>query len=310
MMNFTGKRYKDFNSFIKIKFGHRIQKISIDAGFTCPNRDGSLGYGGCTYCNNQSFSPNYKTTIKPISEQLIEGISFFNKKYPAQNYLAYFQSYTNTYADFNQLKKLYEEALRVKGVVGLVIGTRPDCISDELIDYLTYLSKDFFVVLELGIESTLNTTLKNINRCHTFEDTVKAFDKCKDKGFYLGGHLILGLPNESKETMLNHVEKINNLPILFLKIHHLQIIKNSVMAIQYKRNPDMFNLFTLEKYINFVTDFISNLRPDIVVERFISESPNDLLIAPKWGGFKNFEIIDKIDKKLVEKNTWQGKNYH
>ncbi|MCF6168376.1 TIGR01212 family radical SAM protein [Lutibacter sp.] len=308
-MNFTGKRYQDYSSFIKLTFGERAQKIALDIGFSCPNRDGTKGYGGCTYCNNNTFNPGYCEPTKSISQQLQEGISFFSKKYKTQKYLAYFQAYTNTYADFESLKQLYDEALNVKGVIGLVIGTRPDCISNEIIDYLSFLSKKYFISLEFGVESTNEKTLKNVNRCHTFEETKIAFELCKNKGFYLGAHLIIGLPGENKVALMNHAFEISKLPINTLKLHHLQIVKNSVMAIQYKRNSEKFKLFSSEEYIDFITNFIGFLRPDIVIERFISEAPKDLLIAPNWGGLKNFEIVAKIDKKLIEKKTWQGKFY-
>jgi len=308
-MQFTGKRYLDYSSFIKSTFGERVQKISLDIGFSCPNRDGSKGYGGCTYCNNNTFNPDYCEPTKSIKEQLEQGITFFGKKYKTQQYLAYFQAYTNTYSDLDSLKQLYEEALSVKGVIGLVIGTRPDCISEEIINYLDELSKKYFISLEFGVESTNERTLLNVNRCHTFKETKDTYQLCKNKGFHLGAHLIIGLPGETKEELLNHAIEISKLPIDTLKLHHLQIVKNSVMEVQYKRNPENFNLFTSEDYINFITDFIGNLRPDIIIERFISETPQDLLIAPKWNNLKNFEIVAKIDKKLKEKSTWQGKYY-
>ena len=309
-MNFTGKRYLDYSSFIKSTFGERAQKISLDIGFSCPNRDGSKGYGGCTYCNNNTFNPDYCEPTKSIQEQLQQGIRFFSKKYKTQKYLAYFQAYTNTYSDFESLKLLYDEALNVDGITGLVIGTRPDCISDAVIDYLSFLSKKYFISLEFGVESTLNKTLLEVNRCHTFEDTKNMYEKCKNRGFHIGAHLIIGLPGETKKELLNHAFEISKLPINTLKLHHLQIVKNSVMEVQYKRNPEKFNLFSSEDYIDFITDFISFLRPDIVIERFISETPQDLLIAPKWNNLKNFEIVAKIDKKLIKKNTWQGKFYN
>ena len=308
-MHISGKRYLDYSSFIKLTFGERVQKISLDIGFSCPNRDGSKGFGGCTYCNNDTFNPDYCEPTKSVRQQLEEGISFFSKKYKSQKYLAYFQAYTNTYSDFESLKYLYEEALSVPNVIGLVIGTRPDCISEELIDYLSLLSKKYFISLEFGVESTLNRTLLKVNRCHTFEETRQAFEQCKNKGFHLGAHLILGLPGETKQELLNHAIEISKLPIDTLKLHHLQIVKQSAMAVQYKRNPENFNLFTSESYIDFITDFIGLLRPDIIIERFVSEAPPKLLIAPKWNQLKNFEIVAKIDKKLKEKNTWQGKFY-
>ncbi|SDW12332.1 hypothetical protein SAMN05444411_101111 [Lutibacter oricola] len=308
-MKITGKRYLDYSSFIKLHFGERVQKISLDIGFTCPNRDGSKGFGGCTYCNNNTFNPDYCEPQKSIKHQLEEGVEFFSRKGKNNKFLAYFQAYTNTYGDFEDLKKMYEEALSVSKVVGLVIGTRPDCISEDIINYLDELSKDYFISLEFGVESTNEKTLLEVNRCHTFKETKATYELCRNKGFHLGAHIILGLPGENKEDLLQHAYNLSKLPINTLKLHHLQIVKNSVMSVQYKRNPEKFNLFTSEDYINFVSEFITHLRPDIIIERFISEAPKDLLIAPKWGGLKNFEIVAKIDKNLIEKNLWQGKNY-
>ncbi|MDO5981599.1 TIGR01212 family radical SAM protein [Flavivirga spongiicola] len=309
-MKFNGsKEYNDFGSFIKSHFLEPVQKISIDIGFTCPNRDGSKGTGGCTYCNNNSFNPDYCKPQKSVSEQLNQGIEFFSRKGNKKKYLAYFQAYTNTYSDIESLKKLYLEALSHPEVVGLVIGTRPDCISTELIDFLSELSQTYFISLEFGVESTLNRTLEAVNRCHTFEETQKAYNLAKDKGLRLGAHLIIGLPGESKEDILNHAKELSKLPIHSLKLHHLQIVKHTMMAFQYKNNPKQFDLFNLEDYIDIISEFISLLRSDIIIERFISQSPADLLIAPKWGGLKNFEIAAKIDKKLKEKNLWQGKYY-
>jgi len=308
-MNFSGKRYLDYSSFIKLTFGERVQKISLDIGFSCPNRDGSKGYGGCTYCNNNTFNPDYCEPTKSVKQQLEEGISRFSSKYKTQQYLAYFQAYTNTYSDFKSLKKMYDEALSVPNVIGLVIGTRPDCISNEVINYLSFLSKKHFISLEFGVESTLNKTLIRVNRCHTYNDTVATFNKCKNKGFHLGAHLIMGLPGETKEDLLNHAIEISKLPIDTLKLHHLQIVKKSIMESQYKRNPEDFQLFTQEGYIQFITEFVALLRPDIVIERFISQAPIDLLIAPKWNSLKNFEMVAKIDKKMELMNTWQGKNH-
>lgn len=307
-MNFIGKRYNDYSSFIKLHFGERVQKISLDIGFSCPNRDGSKGFGGCTYCNNDTFNPDYCEPEKGIQQQLEQGIEFFARKGKNNKYLAYFQAYTNTYSNFESLKKMYDEALSVPKVVGLVIGTRPDCISDEVIDYLSFLSKKYFISLEFGVESTNEKTLLAVNRCHTFEDTKNTFEKCKNKGFHLGAHIILGLPGETKKELLNHAIEISKLPIDTLKIHQLQIVKNSIMAAQFKRNPENFNLFTVENYIEFITEFITLVKPSIIIERFISESPSDLLVAPKWG-LKNFEMVAKIDKYLDSNNLWQGKNY-
>lgn len=309
-MQFNGeRRYNDYSSFIKDRFKERVQKISLDTGFTCPNRDGSKGVGGCTYCNNNSFNPDYCKPEKSITDQLNQGIEFFTSRNKTAKYLAYFQAYTNTYADIKHIKELYLEAVNHPKVVGLVIGTRPDCISPELIDFLAELAKTYYISLEFGIESTLNRSLERVNRCHTFEETKLAFEMAKDRGLHLGAHLIMGLPGESRAEILHHAVVISKLPIHSLKLHHLQIVKYTMMAKQFKDDPEQFNLFSIEEYIELMTKFIAHLRSDIIIERFISQSPAHLLVAPKWGGLKNFEIVDRIDKKLLEENSWQGSHY-
>jgi uncharacterized protein len=308
-MHFSNnKRYHDYSSFIKKKFGERVQKISLNIGFTCPNRDGTKGVGGCTYCNNNTFSPYYCKPKKSITEQLDEGIRFFSSKYKTQMYLAYFQSYTNTYADVSLVKELYKEAINHPKIIGLVIGTRPDCVNEEIIDFLSEIAQQYFVSLEFGVESTMNKTLEAINRCHTYEETKVAYELAKNKGLHLGAHLIIGLPGETNEEMLNHAVEISKLPIHSLKIHQLQIVKHTVMALQFQKEPNLFQLFNVEEYIDFITKFITLLRPNIIIERFISESPSHLLIAPNWG-LKNFEMVSKIDKRLMEKDLWQGKHF-
>ena len=303
----NNKRYNNYTSFIKKQFSERVQKVSLDTGFTCPNRDGTKGVGGCTYCNNNTFNPDYCKTSKSVTQQLDEGIEFFGTKYKTQQYLAYFQAYTNTYADIELIKQLYNEAIGHPKVIGLVIGTRPDCINNDLIDFLSELSNQYYISLEFGVESTLDRTLKMVNRCHTFKETVAAYELSKNKGLHLGAHMIIGLPEESKEDILNHAKEISKLPINTLKLHQLQVVKHTMMAKQFNENPDMFSFFSVEEYIDLVTDFVALLRPDIIIERFISQCPAHLLIAPNWNGLKNFEIVAKIDNKLIEKNLWQGK---
>jgi radical SAM protein (TIGR01212 family) len=304
-----GKRYNDYSTYFKKKFDNRVQKIGIDAGFTCPNRDGTKGRGGCTYCNNHTFNPFYCNPLKTVTQQLNEGIAFFEPKYKSQQYLAYFQAYSNTYDSIDRLKKLWNEALSHSKVVGMVIGTRPDCISEEVLDYLSELSKSYYVVLELGIESTKDKTLETINRCHTYQDSVDAIKMSHERKIETGVHLILGLPGESRDEILMHATKISTLPITSLKLHHLQIIKGTEMARQYEKNPAFFELFSVEEYIEFMVEFLKVLNPGIILERFISEAPLELLIAPRWDGLKNFEIIHRIEKKLIETNSWQGMNY-
>jgi len=301
------KRYNDFSSFIRRKFNGRVQKVSIDAGFTCPNKDGTKGVGGCTYCNNNTFNPDYCKPIKPIKQQIEEGIVFFSKKYKTQKYLAYFQAFTNTYAPLADLKKMYEEALSHPDVIGLVIATRPDSINDEVLDYLEELAaKDYFIKLEFGLESTKNETLVEINRCQTHEEAIDAFKRADGRGLHLGGHLILGLPGETKEDMLNHARKVSHLPMNTLKIHHLQIVKHTMMAVQFKKTPEMFTFMELDEYIDLVVDFLEILNPEIIVERFFSESPARMLIYPKYG-LKNFEVKHLVEKRLEEREAVQGR---
>lgn len=304
------KRYTDYSSYVRNKFGSRVQKVSINAGFTCPNIDGSKGNGGCTYCNNNTFNPEYCKPIKPISQQIKEGITFFSKMYKTQKYLAYFQAFTNTYGPLEELKHKYEQALKHKDVIGLVIATRPDCITIKILDYLEQLAEEGnFIKLEFGLESTNNKTLDLINRCQTHEDAIKAFDMAKNRGILLGAHIILGLPGESKEEMLSNGIEINKLPTDTLKIHHLQVVKHTMMAFQYKQNASQFSFFTLDEYLDLVINFLEILNPKIIVERFFSESPEHLLIAPKYG-LKNFELVHKVEKRLQEKNSWQGKLFN
>jgi radical SAM protein (TIGR01212 family) len=303
----TEKRYNDFSSFIRRKFNTRVQKVSIDAGFTCPNKDGTKGVGGCTYCNNNTFNPDYCKPIKPIKQQINEGIEFFSKKYKTQKYLAYFQAFTNTYAPLADLKKMYEEALDHEDVIGLVVATRPDCIKNEVLDYLEELAAaGNFIKLEFGLESTKNETLEAINRCQTHEEAIDAFKRADGRGLHLGGHLILGLPGETKEDMMNHAKMVSQLPINTLKIHHLQIVKHTMMAVQFKKTPEMFTFMELDEYIDFVVDFVEKLKPEIIIERFFSESPASMLIHPKYG-LKNFEVKHLVEKRLEEREAMQGR---
>jgi radical SAM protein (TIGR01212 family) len=301
--------FNSYSKYIKSVFSERVQKISVDAGFTCPNRDGSKAKGGCTYCDNKTFSPFYCSPNKTITQQLNEGIAFFEPKYKTQQYLAYFQSYTNTYASIENLKKLYTEALSHNKVVGMVVSTRPDCINADIINLLNSFTDKFHIVLEIGIESTKNSTLQKINRAHTFEDTKNAFKLTKNTKLHIGGHLILGLPLESIDDMLNHAKEISKLNIHTLKIHQLQIIKGTAMALDFKNNANNYNLFDVDDYISLIIKFLEVLNPNIIVERFASESPKNMIIAPNWNSVKNFEITNKIKNTMIAQQTWQGKYF-
>lgn len=299
-------RYNELSRFLNRYFPCKVQKISVNAGFTCPNRDGSKGYGGCTYCNNQTFNPGYCKTEKGVIQQLEEGKQFFARKYPDMKYLAYFQAYTNTYAELEQLRSMYEDALKVNGVVGLVIGTRPDCMPESLLNYLEELSKKTFLLVEYGIESTNDHTLQRINRGHTFQCTKDAIERTAARGILTGGHVILGLPGEPHDHVVAQAEIISQLPITTLKLHQLQLIKGTRMAREFEEHPEDFHLFTADEYIDLAIDYIEHLRPDIVLERFVSQSPKELLIAPDWG-LKNHEFTDKVKKRMRERDAWQGK---
>jgi len=301
--------FNSYSRFIKSIFTERVQKISIDAGFTCPNRDGSKARGGCTYCDNKTFNPFYCSPEKSVTQQLNEGIAFFEPKYKTQKYLAYFQAYTNTYDELSKLKQLYDEALSHSKVVGMVVSTRPDCINKEIVDLLNSYTNKFHIVLEIGIESTKNSTLQRINRGHNFEETKKAFELTKNTNLHIGGHLIIGLPTETETNILQHAKEISQLNIQTLKLHQLQVIKATAMAKDYIDNPQDYNLFDVDIYIELMIKFLENLRPNIIVERFASESPPDMIIAPKWNGVKNYAITDKIRNEMLRRNTWQGKNY-
>ena len=289
--------YHDFGTWIRNQLPFRVQKISIDAGFTCPNRDGRIGIGGCIFCDNKSFNPSYCSHKKSVTEQLEDGKRFFAKKYPDMKYLAYFQAYTNTYDVVDKLKQLYEEALKVEDVVGIVIGTRPDCVSSELLDYLEELNKRTFLIVEYGIESCNDDTLRYINRGHDFACIRKAVEETAKRGIYVGGHVIMGLPGEDASESLRQAPIISSLPLTMLKIHQMQIIKGTRLAKIYKERP--FHLYTIEEYIDLITQYIGLLRSDLVLERFVTQSPPEMLIAPKWG-LKNYEFTNLLNNRLRE----------
>lgn len=304
----TTSLYSDFAVFLKKHFPFKVQKISLNAGFTCPNRDGTKGMGGCTYCNNQTFNPDYCKTEKSVTQQLQEGKTFFARKYPDMKYLAYFQAYTNTYAELEGLKRKYEEALSVEEVVGLVIGTRPDCMPDNLLRYLEELNRHCFLLVEYGIETTCDETLKRINRGHTFADTVEAVRRTAACGILTGGHVILGLPGETPKAIVRQAGILSELPLTTLKMHQLQLIKGTKMAYEYDLHPEDFHLFEVDEYIDLVIDYVQHLRPDLVLERFVSQSPKELLIAPDWG-LKNYEFTARVQKRMKEREAYQGKEY-
>jgi radical SAM protein (TIGR01212 family) len=295
--------YNDYGSWIRRQFPCRVQKISIDAGFTCPNRDGRISTGGCIYCDNRTFNPEYCQRRDSISQQLEAGKLFFGKKYPDMKYLAYFQAYTNTYGSIEHLRLLYEETLKTDDVAGIVIGTRPDCISDELLDYLEGLNKRTFLMVEYGVESANDETLKLINRGHNFSDSVSAIAKTHARGILTGAHIILGLPGEDETESLRQAPIISSLPIDVLKIHQMQIVKGTRLAEMYQEKP--FHVYTIDEYISLIANYIQKLRKDLVLERFVSQSPKDMIIAPHWG-LKNYQFTNLLNNYLRKNNIHQG----
>jgi uncharacterized protein len=304
------RRFNAYSNYFRSRYGSRVQKVSIDAGFTCPNRDGTKGTGGCTYCNNDAFNPSYCIPAKPVTQQIKEGIEFHKWRYDeAVSYLAYFQAYSNTYASLDVLKNLYEEALSFPGVIGLIIGTRPDCIDEEKLSFLQELAQRYYIAVEYGIESCYNKTLKRINRGHTFEDAVSAVQRTADLGINTGAHFILGLPGETRDEMLDQAKIISGLPLTTVKFHQLQIIKGAAMEKEFQNNPADFELFTWEEYLDFFIRFLERLNPAIVVERFTGEAPPRFLTGKGWGKKRSDQIVNLIEKRLQELDTWQGRSY-
>ena len=303
-----GKRYSSFVGYFKRKYGERLQKIVLDAGFTCPNRDGKVGRGGCTYCDNAAFHPSYSTAGKSLYQQMDEGIEFHKVRYrTTEHYLAYFQSFSNTYAPLERLKQLYGEALSHPSVVGIVVGTRPDCIDEEKLDYLAELAKDHVVIVEYGIESCYDATLFRINRGHDFETARRAVMMTAERGIDVGAHFILGLPGETREMMLDCCKLINDLPLRSAKFHQLQIVKGTRMEKEYAECPQDFERFSLDEYLDFFVDMLERLRPDLYIERFAGEVPPRFVNETPWGLIRNAELLRLLDKRLEERDTWQGR---
>ncbi|MBQ2918789.1 MAG: TIGR01212 family radical SAM protein [Bacteroidales bacterium] len=303
-----GKRYNSFVGYFKRKYGERLQKIVLDAGFTCPNRDGKVGRGGCTYCDNAAFHPSYSTAGKSLHQQLDEGIEFHKVRYrTTEHYLAYFQSFSNTYAPLERLKELYEEALAHPQVVGLVIGTRPDCVDEQKLDYLAELAKSHVVIVEYGIESCYDSTLARINRGHDFETARRAVQMTAERGIDVGVHFILGLPGETKEMMLDACSMINDLPVRSVKFHQLQIVKGTRMEKEFAECPEDFEKFSLDEYLDFFVDILERLRPTLSIERFVGEVPPRFVNETPWGLIRNVELLRLLDRRLEARDTWQGR---
>ena len=321
-----GKRYNSFVGYFKRRYGERLQKIVLDAGFTCPNRDGKVGRGGCTYCDNAAFHPSYSTAGKSLHLQLDEGIEFHKVRYrTTEHYLAYFQSFSNTYAPLERLRQLYEEALSHPSVVGIVIGTRPDCVDEEKLDYLSDLAHGRIltgwsrslagepertapiVVVEYGVESCYDETLLRINRGHDFETASRAIEMTAARGLDVGVHFILGLPGETRQMMLDSCSLINALPIRSVKFHQLQIVKGTRMEQEYSECPEDFERFALEEYLDFFVDMLERLRPTLSIERFVGEVPPRFVNETPWGLIRNVELIRLLEQRLEARQTWQGR---
>ncbi|MBQ2375011.1 MAG: TIGR01212 family radical SAM protein [Alistipes sp.] len=301
------RRFNSYAAYFKRTFGSRMQKVTINAGFSCPNRDGKISWGGCTFCRNDAFTPSYCASEKSITQQIEEGIEFHRRRYrTAQRYLAYFQSFSNTYAPLECLRECYDEALAHPDVAGIVVGTRPDCVDEEKLDYFAELARDKYVILEYGVESCYDATLKRINRGHDFATAVRAIEMTAERGIHCGAHFILGLPGESDQMLLEQVEKINALPLTTIKFHQLQLFKDTPLAREYDEHPEHFRFWTVEEYIDLFVEIVRRLRPDIVIERFAGEAPPRYHHTQGWGLIRNETLLMMLDKQLEAKGVHQG----
>jgi len=306
---FSGRRYHAYNDWVKRVHGGRLQKISIDAGFTCPNRDGSLGQGGCSFCNNEGFTPGYLREQPKVADQIATGIAFMRRRYPeTKRFLAYFQSYSNTYGDLDRLKASYAEALAHPDIGGLVIGTRPDCLPDAVLDYLAELARETLVELEIGIESCSDAVLAECRRGHDFACTQDAVRRAASRGLFLTGHLLIGLPLESPESLLEGARQLALLPLDALKFHQLQVVRHTRLAIQYQNDPASVPLLDPETYLDRVIDMLELLPPTVKIQRLGSEVPPRLRLSPDWG-MRLSAFPARLEARLAERATWQGRLY-
>lgn len=302
--------YNSYAAYFRRLFGSRVQKVAVNAGFTCPNRDGSISTGGCTFCNNSAFTPSYCQPTKSVTEQIAEGIEFHRRRYrTATRYLAYFQSFSNTYAPLEQLRALYDEALANPLVAGIVVGTRPDCVDEQKLDYFASLAQSHYVTLEYGIESCNDAVLASINRGHDFATAERAVRMTAERGIHCGAHFILGLPGQSDEELIAQTDIINTLPLTTVKFHQLQVFRGTTMAEQFDRAPEQFRFWTVEQYIELFSEILARLRPDIVVERFAGEAPPRYHYGRNWGLVRNETLWMMLEKRLLEKSVYQGKKF-
>ena len=302
--------YNSYSSYFRRRFGERVQKVAINAGFSCPNRDGKVGFGGCTFCNNEAFTPSYCQPTKSITQQIEEGIEFHRRRYrTASRYLAYFQSFSNTYASLDILRSRYDEALSHPDIVGIVVGTRPDCISAEILDYFAELNSDHYVTIEYGVESCYDESLKRINRGHDFACARRAIEMTAERGLAVGAHFVLGLPEESDEMILAQIEQINSLPLTTIKFHQLQVFRGTAMEREYDEHPERFRFWEVDEYLDLMVEILRRLRPDIVVERFASEAPPRYHYGRNWGLIRNETLWAMLEERLRTRNAFQGELY-
>ncbi len=300
------KRYNAFGEYMRNKFGTTVYKVNVDAGFTCPNRDGTLGVSGCIYCNNDSFRPSSCMPTLSISEQIRNGISHIRRRYKAGKFLVYFQPYTNTYAPVQALESLYREALKEPSVIGLAIGTRPDTVDESKLAMLESLAARYFILIEYGLQSIYDRSLEFINRGHDFGTFRRALQLTEGRGIHVGAHIIAGFPTETGAETLAMAEEISLMQVEFLKVHQLQVVRDTPLEIIYKENP--FHTFGYDEYLDFIADFIERTSPHIVFQRLFATAPDSILIAPQWGRNRH-EVLRDIEKKLEARDTYQGKKY-
>ena len=302
------RRFNSYSNYFRRQFGGRMQKLSVNAGFTCPNRDGTLGVGGCTFCSNAAFTPSYCQPTKSVRQQLEEGIEFHRNRYrQADRYLAYFQSFSNTYASLDRLRAVFLQAFELPEVAGLIIGTRPDCIDEEKLDFFATLAQDHYVAIEYGIESCYDETLRRVHRGHDFATAQRAVERTAARGLHVGAHFILGLPGENRAMWLSAVDRLNALPLNTVKFHQLQIFKGTSMAADYAAHPEHYTFFALDEYIDLFIDLLERLRPSLVVERFAGEAPPRYQAGPTWGLVRNEQLLAMFERRLQERDTFQGR---
>ncbi|MDP8245963.1 MAG: TIGR01212 family radical SAM protein [Candidatus Hinthialibacter antarcticus] len=299
----TEARYFPFSAYLKERFGERVHKVSIDAGFTCPNIDGLKAEGGCTYCNNEGFSYNSRRMIRPIPEQIETGVAFMRKRFKAKKYIAYFQAHTNTYAPVSQLKAVYDQILPYEELVALSVGTRPDCISNKVLDLLESYSDQREVWVEYGLQTTHNETLKRVNRKDTYERFLWAIEQAEGRNLKICVHVILGLPGESHEDMMLTAERLASVPYDSLKIHLLHVMKNTQMEDEYRRG--LVKMFTLEEYVQVCCDFVERIRPEVSIQRLTADAPPSVLVAPEWC-LERKHVINSVEAELERRSSRQG----